>query len=506
MTGGLIQLVAYGEEDLFLTHNPQITYFKIIYRRHTNFSTEMIPQFFSHNPNFGQKVTCILSKSGDLIRKIYLVATLPRVPVFLDDNNNLDTITKFAWVRRIGYALIKTIEVQIGEQLIDKQYGEWMHIWAELTNGRDRGIDVMIGNTDYLTNFSNGKNKMKIYVPLQFWFNKVTGLALPIINLQYSEVKINLEIQDADKVYRIAPSNYIQMADDIVQFTPFEYIDQTVNNVQAAGIFTNYDVINKRLYYYKLTRNKFLGTPNSGLQFEDAENQEYLIKGHESKFEGMPFTGATERTHRFNSFRSFSLRDTFLLTEYIYLDEEERVKFSQDKHEYLIEQIQYSGEKQLNSVHNKIRIGFNHPTKLILWVAQMDYLTDVNDSFNFTNSWKYVDGKTVGTNLIEEGTLILNGREMISFRSSDFFSLIHPYQFFPYQSSTGVNIYSFSLHPNKHQPSGTLNMSKIDNILLQINIDSQIEFKNTANLRCYTVVYNLLRISNGLGGMVFTDS
>jgi hypothetical protein len=139
MTGGLIQLVAYGVEDLFLTQDPQITYFKVIYRRHTNFSTEEIPQLFSHDPNFGEKVTCILTKTGDLIRKIYLVLTLPKVSKFVDNNNNIDNITKFAWVRRVGFAIIKNIEVQIGEQLIDRQYGEWMNIWTELTNARDRG-------------------------------------------------------------------------------------------------------------------------------------------------------------------------------------------------------------------------------------------------------------------------------------------------------------------------------------------------------------------------------
>src|SRR5579872_1248316 len=128
MPGGLIQLVAYGEEDLFLTSDPQITFFKILYRRHTNFSIEEIRQNFTHTPDFGKRLTCILSHAGDLISNTYLVVTLPSIPQFLNSDGSIDTITKFAWARKIGYALIKTIDVEIGGQLIDRQYGEWLSI------------------------------------------------------------------------------------------------------------------------------------------------------------------------------------------------------------------------------------------------------------------------------------------------------------------------------------------------------------------------------------------
>lgn len=510
MTGGLIQLVAYGVEDLFLTQDPQITFFKIIYRRHTNFSTETVPQFFAHTPDFGQKVTCLMSKAGDLARKIYFVVVLPRVPSFVDNDNNIDEITKFAWVRRLGYALIRNVEIQLGEQLIDRQYGEWMHIWAELTNSRDRGIDELIGNIPYLTDFSNGKSSLKLFIPLQFWFNRTTGLALPLINLQYNDIKINVEISDADKLFRVAPTNYIVMADDIVHYQQYEYIEQTVNNVQAAGIFTNYDVTTKRLYYLRLTRNKFLGSQlsvSTNSVFDDTTSQNYKITGRTTKFEGLPEVDTIERVHRYNKFRNFSIRNAFLLVEYIFLDEEERVKFVQRRHEYLIEQLEFSGEKQLTSTNNKVKVGFNHPTKLMVWVAQMDYLTDttVNDTFNFTNSWEYVDGKQVGTNIIKEETLALNGRERITFRAAEYFSQIQPYQHFEFQPSTGINMYSFSINPNKYQPSSSLNASRIDDIFLQLKVDEQVEFNNIANMRIYTLAYNLIRISHGLGGLVFTD-
>src|SRR5271154_6379332 len=108
MGGSLLQLVAKSVEDLYLTDNPQITFFKIVYRRTTNFSTEPVPQTFVHTADWGKKVSCVLSRAGDLIGKIYLVVTLPSIPLYLDDNGVPDPIAKIAWVRRIGYALINS--------------------------------------------------------------------------------------------------------------------------------------------------------------------------------------------------------------------------------------------------------------------------------------------------------------------------------------------------------------------------------------------------------------
>ena len=157
MGGGIIQIAAYGPQDLFITNDPQITFFKVVYRRHTNFSIETIPQPFTHMPSFGRRATCIIGKNGDLIRNVILVAVLPRIPMFKDSDNNIDLITKFAWVRRVGYALIQSVEIEIGDTLIDKQYGDWLNIWNELTIPDDRNIEKMIGNVSELTDYTNGK-------------------------------------------------------------------------------------------------------------------------------------------------------------------------------------------------------------------------------------------------------------------------------------------------------------------------------------------------------------
>src|SRR5271166_357030 len=146
MAGGLIQLVAYGNQDIFLTQDPQITFFKVVYRRHTNFSLEVIPQDFIHTPDFGKRVSCILSRNGDLIGKVYVAIQLPTIPQFLDDNQNVDQVFKFAWVRRIGYAIIKTVDIEIGGELIDRHYGDWLNIWHELTIPKRMNLDIVLGN------------------------------------------------------------------------------------------------------------------------------------------------------------------------------------------------------------------------------------------------------------------------------------------------------------------------------------------------------------------------
>ena len=111
-----MQLVAYGAQDIYLTGNPQITFFKVVYRRHTNFSMESIEQTFNGFPDFGKKVTCPISRNGDLVHRIYLQAELPSAGT--------------AWA---GHKLIKSVEVEIGGQRIDKHYADWLHIWNELT-------------------------------------------------------------------------------------------------------------------------------------------------------------------------------------------------------------------------------------------------------------------------------------------------------------------------------------------------------------------------------------
>lgn len=186
MGGGLMQLVAYGAQDVYLTGNPQITFFKVVYRRHTNFACESIEQTFNGSVSFGRKVTATISRNGDLITNCWVEANMPET-------------TGGAYVNSVGHALLKSVELEIGGQRIDKHYADWLEIWSELTLPEEKraGYKHMTAKADTtVLTFTGGK----LYVPLVFFFNRNPGLALPLIALQYHEVKINIEFEEKSKL------------------------------------------------------------------------------------------------------------------------------------------------------------------------------------------------------------------------------------------------------------------------------------------------------------------
>ena len=177
-----MQLVAYGAQDVYLTGNPQISFFKVAYRRHTNFAMEAIEQTFNGNPQLGNRVTATINRNGDLITNMWLEVEFKE-----DTTANV--------VNSLGHAMIEYIELEIGGQRIDKHYGEWFEIWSELTMSEEKrnGFKEMIGRRD--AGVTSPLESNKLYIPLQFFFCRNPGLALPLIALQYHEVKINIEIE-----------------------------------------------------------------------------------------------------------------------------------------------------------------------------------------------------------------------------------------------------------------------------------------------------------------------
>jgi hypothetical protein len=195
MTGGLLQLACYGAQDIYLTGNPQITYFVAVYRRYTNFAIQSIPQYFTGNADFGQKVYCLIDRIGDLINQVFLRIQLPNLKEYnyTDTNGNL---IEYFWVNSIGHAIIKIIDIEIGGVVIDRQYGLWMEIWSELVvpASKRAGYLDMIGKSENPINLSNS-GALDLYVPLYFWFCKNIGLSLPLIAIQSQEVRFNLTIR-----------------------------------------------------------------------------------------------------------------------------------------------------------------------------------------------------------------------------------------------------------------------------------------------------------------------
>jgi hypothetical protein len=418
-----MQIVAYGAQDVYLTGNPQITYFKVVYRRHTNFACESIEQTFNGTADFGRKVTALISRSGDLIGRVYLQATLPAI-------SNGSSIR---WVDHVGHHLIKQVEVEIGGQRIDRQYGDWLQIWYELTCGMDKrhflghGYDDMIGHGDAangtsLQHWGPSHAESTLFVPLQFWFCRNVGLALPLIALQYHEVKINLE------------------------FRAFS---------------------------------------------------ELVIAGSTASAE--------------------SLASASLWVDYVYLDTEERRRFAQVSHEYLIEQLQFTGEESVTGTSAKLKLSFNHPVKELVWVAQRDVVID-GDNNQAGNQWSNYTTVTAddtanaadpssdsarALNNVDGAKLQLNGQDRFAFRTGRYFNLVQPYQAHTnIPESPGINVYSFALKPEEHNPSGSANFSRIDNATLNLTMNANT---GSCKVRVYGINYNVFRIMSGMGGLAYSN-
>jgi hypothetical protein len=536
MGGALMQLVAYGAQDVFLTGTPEITFWKVSYRRHTNFAMESIEQTFSGQADFGRRVTCTISRNGDLAYRTYLQVTLPEINQQLGTNNGA---VYARWLDFPGEQLIAQVEVEIGGQRIDRQYGDWMHIWNQLTlsSEQQRGYFKMIGHTTQLTYLtdpafadvngpcasSGGPSQVcaprktlpetTLYIPLLFWFCRNPGLALPLIALQYHEVKINID---------------------------FRPIGECLWAVRSL-------------------------TGTAGSQSVSTAYQQSLVAAS-------------------------------LYIDYIFLDTDERRKFAQNPHEYLIEQLQFTGDESVGSSSNKIKLNFNHPCKELIWVVQPDSNVDYCSSleggntlykilgaqpFNYTDAidalpnaihafggpvstsgtnnfvatnglfqmsdaidgiahgstvvnntdwgtnWQN-DGVESGSYVSDAGTFVLaetaldmhcwgenpvvtaklqlNGQDRFSEREGSYFDVVQPGQHHTRAPDTGINVYSFALRPEEHQPSGTCNFSRIDNAVLQLVLSSPtVTGTQTAKVRVYAVNFNVLRVMSGMAGIAYSN-
>ena len=531
MAGGLMQLVAYGAQDVFLTGTPEITFWKVSYRRHTNFAMESIEQTFSGQADFGRRVTCTISRNGDLAYRTYLQVTLPEINQDMKGNN--DGVYA-RWLDFIGEQLIAQVEVEIGGQRIDRQYGDWMHIWNQLTLSKEQqaGYYKMIGNTTQLTYITDPSfapvsgpcaaggpaqvcaprdalPETTLYVPLLFWFCRNPGLALPLIALQYHEVKINID------------------------FRPIGECLWAVKSLSGC----------------------------SGAQQIPQAYQQSLVAAS-------------------------------LYVDYIFLDTDERRKMAQNPHEYLIEQLQFTGDESVGSSSNKIKLNFNHPCKELVWVVQPDANVDycssleggsllyktlgaqpfnytdaidalpnaihafggrdavsgtngfisasglfqmpgaadieganfngeqplqgdssvasersaVSDAGTFVLAESALDMHCWGENPVVTAKLQLNGQDRFSEREGSYFDVVQPFQHHTRAPDCGINVYSFALRPEEHQPSGSCNFSRIDNAVLQLVLSSgTVSGVNTAKVRVYAVNYNVLRVMSGMAGVAYSN-
>jgi hypothetical protein len=211
--GGLLQLVAQGKQDIYLTGNPQITFFKLVYRRHTNFAVESMPMYFDGTPAFGQRITCLVPRRGDLLGQVYLQITLPAI---VDSSG-----TPISYVNSIGHAILEEISVEIGEQEIDRQTGEWMEIWSQFITptSQQEALNNLVGRVDG-TIPPRLFGPITVNVPLRFWFCNNPGNYLPLIALQYHPVRLNIKMRSLQKLFYTADLGNLDCTTQAAPATP----------------------------------------------------------------------------------------------------------------------------------------------------------------------------------------------------------------------------------------------------------------------------------------------
>ena len=445
--GGLLQLVATGKQDVFLTGNPQISFFKMVHRRHTNFAVESQPMYFDGTPNFGQRLTCLVPRRGDLLGRMFLEVT---IPVLTDASGNT-----LSYTNSIGHALIQEISFEVGEQEIDRQTGEWMEIWTQLVTppGQRNALNEMIGRFEQYntTQIIPGTQSGGIHllIPLQFYFCNNPGMYLPLLALQYSPIRINLTLRPLTSLFWVPPPQPPQSQEN---FNP------------ACSVQVNCTT--------QVTNMMFWG-------------------------------------------------------EYIYLDVEERRRFVSESHEYLIEQVQYTPPHAVPAGQTTVTIPveFNHPIKEMMFVIQRDTMINRNEWFNYSNlgigeilpstlrPYKNSNSAAGRLDLLSTAVLQVDGYDRFAARSANYFRLQQPYD---HHTTTPVNSYiynySFALRPEDAQPTGTLNASRIDSIVWQLNLDPNLtnvptiqwQKRGPCRVTVYGHNYNIFRVINGFGGLLFT--
>ena len=419
MAGGLMQLVAYGAQDVYLTGNPEVTFYQAKYKRHTNFAMENIEQTVNGTAANSGRVSVTVARNGDLVGDMYIE---------LESDEATTTTTAAGDCNWVAERAVNNVELSIGGQRIDKHYQKWWRMYSELY--LDESKKATWGK---MTTAGDGKT---VYLPLIFFFNRNPGLALPLIALQYHEVRLDFDLTD--------------------QFST--HLDNSTFKVYA---------------------------------------------------------------------------------NYIYLDTEERRRFAQKGHEYLIEQVQHTGTDTLSAGSNQKRLSFNHPVKELVWCLSQSTKT-ANNMWNFTTkSGTVANDPQLGSSLVDAAAgaqvahdlgncprivaaatsvawsddacsnmtdmkLVLNGQDRFKEQGSKYFNAVQPYNHHSGTPMPGIYSYSFALKPEEHQPTGTCNFSRIDNAQVAINAVSAAAGA-PVTLNMFAVNYNVLRIQSGMGGLAFSN-
>lgn len=438
MGGGSLQLASIGAEDECLIANPQITFFKVVFRRHTPFSMESIPQKIKGRVAFGRKVSCTIARNGDLVSNCFLKVEM-----------DTPTVASTTWTSWLGHNLLKTVDIEIGGQRIDQHTGEWLHIWNELTcpKAKQNCYKQMVGE-------SCEEGPVHLYIPLQFWFCRSVGAALPIVALKFHEVKIN------------------------ITFNP----------------------------YSKCLQNKTTGIPVS-----TTANPSFKAKMYVDYI----FLGKDERERILNTTHEFVIDQLQRSgTEVLDPNEEQEIQLSLN---HPIKEIIWVCKRPILHTYIDKKQGVWDPVSNT-WVApSVGYIQttatypNISQTIIINNEEIVVESpvfeKSITTPYPMElhecepcisAQLILNGAPRISNRSGKYFSIVQPYQHHTSVPSVPIHIYSFSIQPEEIQPTGACNMSAVEDAVLKVLTLGE-------EMRVFAVNYNILRVTGGMAGLVFEN-
>ena len=478
MPGGVIQLSAVGAHDLYLTSNPKISFFKNVYKRYTNFSMELIKLDTTTSNDFlieteEKTIEFKIDRNGDLFNNMYFIFTLPDI--------YSDGTKKFKWINRIGEYIIKEVSFTIGNRKIDTLYGQWLHIWNELTikESKYNGYNRMIGNISDLYNplkidgstypassdaYSPSIKSRKIVVPIPFWFTYNPGLSIPLIALQYDDnPKIEIKLRPFNELYTVIDSGLRK---------------KSPNDTYNLGKFTSH--------------------------------------GSSTSITTLDINPSLD-------------------VNYVFLDTDERKRFATEEHEYLINQIQLNKNITItpSTTENKtetIELQLQHPVSHLVWVLQRSDIESRNQFHNYTN-WSennkdpiinpttYDDFAAEDTinssiynslknkDILKTGLLKLNGVDRFSEKNVESFSLINSYQHMNRIPEDGIYSYSFGINydMNNKQPNGSCNMSRISKIELLLKTCPSVNSNYVYNVYIYGINYNILKILGGMGDVAFSN-
>ena len=522
-----MQLVAYGAQDVYLTGNPQITFFKVVYRRHTNFSMETIQQTINGSrvltTSTNNSGTVTISRNGDLVHKVYATS-------------DTEGITR-------GSEMVYEAELEIGGQMIDRQSHEWMDIVNELTTPRSKatGLKNMVGDVGRTS--TDPTDSGMVQVPLQFWFCRNPGLALPLIALQYHEVKIKFTWGQSTRVG--APANVNVWADYIYLDTDerrrfaqvsHEYLIEQVQVHAARASGTNRLNFNhpvKELIWTSLAANAYGGAKlvlNGHDRFATQPEEYFQLRqpfDYHTAIPNQNLSVAAAASVRSSTTTALTTaiaamdglhpgpitpttnvvaigtnNDATLLVASVF----ENITAANNRDVSIVHYIIKDADLETLKVGDLVRVvttGTSGAGTVVATVTRHRTVTAANtgtgtikgDAGNggqvFALSKPLLSPAARATTTTDFGISridILNSTETETEALTS-------------RMTKKINCYSFALKPEEHQPSGTCNFSRIDTATLE----TTSPLSATTNDRIYAVNYNVLRIMSGMGGLAYSN-